>query len=157
MNNDEPTYRILDIIEGTCVDGPGLRIAIYFAGCEHGCPGCHNPQSWSHDAGFDITLSELLEKIDISGFNVTLSGGDPIYQAVKLKPLLEEIKKRGKTIWLYTGFLYEQLLSMETVRPLLKLIDAVVDGPFILELRDTTLPFRGSGNQRIIFPSEFGF
>lgn len=150
MSNTEPTYRIMDVVEGTSVDGPGLRTSIYFAGCDHHCPGCHNPQTWPHDAGHDMTLSELLTIIKTANFNVTLTGGDPVYQASKLKPLLQAIKEMGKSIWLYTGFTFEQLQQMPQMLELIPLLEAVVDGPFIEELRDTSLPFRGSSNQRII-------
>ena len=73
------TYRVLDIIKGTTVDGPGFRTAIYFAGCRHQCPGCHNPQSWDFNAGNEMTLEELMKIIDEEDFDVTLSGGDPFY------------------------------------------------------------------------------
>ena len=150
MSDSEIQFRIVDIVEGTSVDGPGLRTAIYFAGCDHHCPGCHNPQTWPHDAGHDMSLEELMSIIRIADFNVTLTGGDPIYQAHKLKPLVENIRKLGKTVWLYTGFTFNEINNMESVKPWLKMIDTVVDGPFIEELRDTSLPFRGSSNQNII-------
>lgn len=148
----EPVYRIVDIVEGTSVDGPGLRTSVYFAGCDHRCPGCHNPQTWSHLAGRDYTLSELMDIIRRADFNVTLTGGDPVYQADTLGPLVEAIRAEGYTVWLYTGFVYEELLGMESVRPWLHLVDTVVDGPFILEQRTLDLPFRGSANQRLIKP-----
>lgn len=153
-NNSPAALRVIDIIEGTSVDGPGLRTSVYLAGCDHHCPGCHNPQTWPRDAGRDMTVDEILRVIDIAGFNVTLSGGDPVYQAERLLPLLQAIHCRGKTVWLYTGFTYGQLLAIPAAKALLPYIEAVVDGPFVLELRDTTLPFRGSSNQRIIYPHQ---
>lgn len=83
--------RILDIIEGTSVDGPGLRTAIYFAGCLHKCPGCHNPQSWPMDAGKEISTECLINMIEDAGADVTLTGGDPVYQAAEIMPLCREI------------------------------------------------------------------
>lgn len=142
--------RVIDVVEGTSVDGPGLRTSIYLAGCDHRCPGCHNPQTWSHDAGHDMTIDELMAVIEYNDFNVTLTGGDPVYQAEKLLPLLKRIRDIGKTIWLYTGFTYEQLLAMPSAKALLPYLEAVVDGPFIMEQRDPELIFRGSSNQRII-------
>ncbi len=142
--------RVVDIVEGTSVDGPGLRTSIYLAGCHHHCPGCHNPQTWADDAGKDMSVEELLPIIDHADFNVTLTGGDPIYQADALLPLLKALHDRGKTVWLYTGFVYEELLKNEKIVPLLPYIEAIVDGPYIESLRDTTLQFRGSSNQRII-------
>lgn len=68
--------RVLDIVEGTSVDGPGLRTSIYLAGCHHRCPGCHNPESWAMDGGREASVDELLDTIRYNDFNVTLSGGD---------------------------------------------------------------------------------
>lgn len=142
--------RVIDIVEGTAVDGPGLRTSIYLAGCAHRCPGCHNPQTWDFNAGKDMTVDELINIISQSDFNVTLTGGDPIYQAEALIPLAKKIRELGYSIWLYTGFTFEQLQDMPIAMQLLEYIDTIVDGPFILEQRDTSLQFRGSSNQRII-------
>lgn len=148
--NSNPTLRVVDIVDGTSVDGPGLRTSIYFAGCDHHCPGCHNPSTWSHDAGHDMTVEQLLAHIESNGFNVTFSGGDPLYQATNAAILAAAIKQKlGKTIWCYTGFRYEELIST-AARQLLDNIDILVDGPFIESLRDTSLHFRGSSNQRLI-------
>lgn len=142
--------RVIDIVEGTAVDGPGLRTSIYLAGCAHRCPGCHNPQTWDFNAGKDMTVDELINIISQSDFNVTLTGGDPIYQAEALIPLAKKIRELGYSIWLYTGFTFEQLQDLPIAMQLLEYIDTIVDGPFILEQRDTSLQFRGSSNQRII-------
>lgn len=147
------TLRVVDIVEGTTVDGPGLRTSIYLAGCDHRCPGCHNPQTWPMDAGHDMTIDDLLAIIDHANFNVTLSGGDPIYQSHKLLPLLKALAERGKTVWLYTGFTFEELLEIPQAVALLPYLEAVVDGPYIADLRDISLRFRGSSNQRIIKPN----
>lgn len=142
--------RILDIIEGTSVDGPGLRTAIYFAGCRHECPGCHNPQSWPMDAGYEISADRLIEIVEEAGADVTLTGGDPVYQAADIIPFCRELKRRERNIWLYTGFRYEELMTGKTSKELLDYIDVVVDGPFVESLRDTSLLFRGSSNQRLV-------
>lgn len=145
-----PFIRVAGIVDGTSVDGPGLRTSIYTAGCAHECPGCHNPSTWPFDAGDVYTAGRLLQRIDANGFNVTFSGGDPMYQADALLPLAEAIKQRGLTLWCYTGFLYEQLLHMPAQAALLNHIDVLVDGPYIADLRDPDLRFRGSSNQRLI-------
>lgn len=145
------TLRVIDIIAGTSVDGPGLRSAIYFAGCDHRCPGCHNPQSWDPNAGTPLTIAAIMDRIEEEDFNVTFSGGDPLQQPLdRLTELAEAIKQSGKTIWCYTGYRYEEVCSRPDIMPLFRLIDVLVDGPFIESLRDTTLRFRGSSNQRII-------
>jgi anaerobic ribonucleoside-triphosphate reductase activating protein len=147
--------RVIDIVEGTAVDGPGLRTSIYFAGCAHHCEGCHNRQSWDFEAGHDMSVESILEVIDRNGFNVTFSGGDPMYQSDSLVELARAIKDRGLTLWIYTGFRYEDLVDAPDSRSeLFRLADVVVDGPFILSLRDESLRFKGSSNQRIISTSD---
>ncbi|MCM1356394.1 MAG: anaerobic ribonucleoside-triphosphate reductase activating protein [Staphylococcus sp.] len=142
--------RILDIVPGTSVDGPGLRTAIYFAGCSHQCPGCHNPQSWDFDGGREMSVEEIAGIVKEHDFDVTFTGGDPLYHAADLLPLAVEIAKLGKSIWCYTGFRYEEVVKFAGVRPLLPYIEVLVDGPFVEELRDVHLLFRGSANQRLV-------
>lgn len=144
--------RVLDIIPGTSVDGPGLRTTIYFAGCAHHCEGCHNPQSWDPQGGRLMSPEEIIEIIEDNGFNVTFSGGDPLFQADALLPLAEEIRRRGYNIWLYTGYTFERIAASDALRPILAAVDVIVDGPFVQALRDTHLRFRGSSNQRILLP-----
>lgn len=146
------TIRILDIIEETMADGPGLRTSIYCAGCAHHCPGCHNPQSWDLRGGREMSVDELLDIIKADEFsNVTFSGGDPLYQVEAFTELARRIKEEtSKNIWCYTGFTYEEILADPRLSMILPYIDTLVDGPFIQELRDPELHFRGSSNQRLI-------
>ena len=148
--------RILDIIEETMADGPGLRTSVYCAGCAHHCPGCHNPQSWDFAGGREVDVDEILEIIKADEFsNVTFSGGDPLYQVEAFTELARLIKEEtGKNIWCYTGFTYEEIIKDERLSQILPYIDTLVDGPYIEELRDTDLHFRGSSNQRIIHLKE---
>lgn len=142
----------MDIALQTMADGPGLRTSIYCAGCLHHCPGCHNPQSWDMANGKWMTLDEIMEIIRKDEFsNVSFSGGDPFYQVEAFTNLAKRIKQEtGKNIWCWTGFTLEEIQADEHLAQLLPYIDTLVDGPFILEQRDTTLLFRGSPNQRII-------
>ncbi len=142
--------KVLDIVRGTTVDGPGFRTAIYFAGCEHRCPGCHNPQSWDFNAGKEMTISEIMDVVMEEDFDVTFTGGDPLYQASQIAYLAKEIKEAGHTVWLYSGFTMEEILASPALSKPLQWIDTIVDGPFIESLRDPDLQFRGSSNQRII-------
>ncbi len=144
------TLRVLDIIGGTSVDGPGLRTSIYFAGCTHNCPECHNPESHDPAGGHPMTLDEIMEIITDNDFNVTFSGGDPMYQAEALLPLARLIHEAGYTLWCYTGYTYEEVVASPVMNRLLDYIDVLVDGRYIDALRDTQLRFRGSSNQRII-------
>ena len=143
---------LLDIIDDTTVDGPGFRTAIYAAGCEHRCPGCHNPESWDFGKGTFVDVAEILQRILEDEFaNVTFTGGDPMYQPEAFAELARAIRLQSrKTIWCYTGFWFETLLSMPAQRMLLEQIDVLVDGPFVQALRSEEYPFRGSSNQRLV-------
>ena len=133
-------------------DGPGLRTSIYSSGCPHHCRGCHNPQSWDIANGKWMSIDEILDIIKADSIsNVSFSGGDPFFQVAAFTELARRIKaETGKTIWCWTGYTIEQIRADERLSMLLPYIDTLVDGPFILEQRDTTLLFRGSPNQRII-------
>lgn len=150
---NEVKVSIMDIIDGTVVDGPGFRLSIYCAGCGHHCNGCHNPQSWEIKNGRFVDIDELVRIVSASPWNVTFSGGDPFFQAEGFALLARRIKEEcGKTIWCYTGFTIEQLVEEGDPHrlALLKSIDVLVDGPFVEALKDPDLRFRGSSNQRIL-------
>lgn len=142
--------RVLDIVRGTTVDGPGFRTSIYFAGCRHACPGCHNPQSWDFSGGVEMDLDEIMEIVREEDFDVTLSGGDPLYHPEAVRELSRRVMDAGHKVWLYTGFTIEEIEADPRLSYALEFIDTVVDGPYIEALRDTDLLFRGSSNQRII-------
>ena len=144
---------ISGIIYDSVVDGEGIRNTLFISGCLHHCHGCHNPQTWDFDYGYKFTKEKQKEFIKKCKDNplldgITISGGDPVYSSKELIPFLKEYKKENPThtIWLYTGFKYEDIKDNE----ILKLIDVLVDGEYIKEFRDITLAFRGSSNQRII-------
>lgn len=149
-----PTLRVLQIVPGTSVDGPGLRTSIYLAGCNHHCPECHNPTSWDFRGGTEFEINKLAEIIIAHGFNVTLTGGDPLQTPAinNLLQLVHLLKNAGLTIWCYTGYTYEELKTLPHLSALLSEFEAIVDGPFIATERDSNLPFRGSKNQRILRP-----
>ena len=143
---------VLSVVHDTMVDGPGFRTSIYCAGCPNHCPECHNPQSWDINHGTMTSTEDLMKEIMSDPCaNVTFSGGDPMCQAEGFAELAQAIRKESnKTIWCFTGFKYENLLKNPAQKKLLELIDVLVDGPYMKELRDTDLFFRGSSNQRII-------
>ena len=146
----QSTIRVVDIVPGTSVDGPGLRTSIYISGCRHKCIGCHNPQTWDFNNGTLMTIDEIMNVVEENGFNVTLTGGDPLFSIPAITPLVEAIHSAGYSIWLYTGFTFEQLSTIPEIDRILPHIEAIVDGKFEQELRDISLCFRGSSNQRII-------
>lgn len=149
-NSSETTYNVLAIMRGTTVDGPGFRTSIYLAGCNHACPGCHNPQSWDPHAGETMKLSEILEIVDEEDFNVTLSGGDPLFHPESTKILIDALAERGRKVWVYTGYTWEEIIADLRLKNAVKNAAVVVDGPFIERLKDPDLLFRGSSNQRLI-------
>lgn len=146
--------RILDIVNDTTVDGPGFRTSIYCAGCRHACQGCHNPESWNFNGGNPMSVDELMQVIVADPFaNVTYSGGDPMFLAEGFLELTRRIKSEtDKSIWCFTGFTWERLHAEGTAQmiELAESVDVLVDGPFVQELRDEDLLFRGSSNQRLI-------
>ena len=145
------SLRVLKIIDGTSVDGPGLRTSIYFAGCNHACPGCHNPQSWDYSGGTAMSIDEIMERIIDNNLPVTFSGGDPLQQnTAAILELARRIKETGLDLWCYTGYTFDEVCASNSLKPVLKYIDVLVDGPFVISLRDTDLIFKGSANQRLI-------
>ncbi len=143
--------RILHIVEGTSVDGPGLRTSIYMAGCNHHCPGCHNPASWNPQGGEERSLDELMQVIAYNEAPVTLSGGDPLQQPDGTRALISRIKHElGYNVWCYTGYTWEEIVNDPKLFKVVQELDVLVDGPFKMAERDISLRFRGSRNQRLI-------
>ena len=127
------------LMPDSIVDGEGIRAVLWTQGCLHKCPGCQNPQTHSFDDGFLIDIEEVKEQIDaLEGQDgITFSGGDPFYQVEECIEIAKYIKSKKMNIWCYTGFTYETLIKLAKDNPkiieFLKLIDVLVDGPFILE------------------------
>lgn len=139
------------------VDGEGVRIVVFVSGCLHNCKGCHNPTSHSFEAGRPFTeelQDEIIDYINKTPFisGATISGGDPMYSAKAVADFVRRLRTEVKDIslWIYSGFRYENILQNSEMLDLLKLCDVLVDGEFILEQRDMTLSYKGSRNQRII-------
>jgi anaerobic ribonucleoside-triphosphate reductase activating protein len=153
------TARIAGVATESVVDGPGLRSTVFFQGCPHQCPGCHNPGTWDPGGGLEIALLELIELLKLNPLisGVTFSGGEPFMQAPAAAALADYLKAKGLNLWIYTGYTWEELLkSLDApgYKELLHFADVVVDGPFLQEGRDSALIFRGSSNQRVILVSE---
>ncbi|HBF39261.1 MAG TPA: anaerobic ribonucleoside-triphosphate reductase activating protein [Firmicutes bacterium] len=151
--------RIAGIANESVVDGPGLRSTIFFQGCRHGCKGCHNPETWDPEGGSPVRLRDLIPKLRLNPLitGVTFSGGEPFLQAIAAAELGCFLKEQGLNLWVYTGYKWEYLLknSMSSgFNELLNIADVLVDGPFQIENKSLQLPFRGSGNQRLIQVSE---
>lgn len=145
-------------------DGPGCRVSLFVSGCRNHCPGCFNEETWDFCYGREYTeeteayILELLKPDYIDG--LSLLGGDPFEpenQMVLVK-LLHRVRRTypEKTVWAYTGYTLEDLQTegfrarCAATDEMLSLIDILVDGPFVLALKDISLRFRGSGNQRVL-------
>ncbi len=143
-----------NITKDDMLNGEGLRVVLWVAGCGHHCQQCHNPQTWDAQSGIPFDYAAKLELLDelsrdyISG--ITFSGGDPLFPGnrAEVTQLVSEIRENfpNKTIWLYTGYRWEEVCDL----PVVQMCDVMVDGRYQKELRDPQLFWRGSGNQRII-------
>lgn len=151
-----PDLRVSGIVEESVVDGPGVRFVVFTQGCEHHCPGCHNPHTHALDGGTMMETDAILARFDedplLSG--ITFSGGEPFLQPEPLAVLAEAVHARGKEVMIYSGFTFEQLLDRgekePAVRRLLEQADWLVDGPYVASRRNLELDFRGSDNQRLL-------
>jgi len=149
-------------------NGEGVRVTLFVSGCTNGCKGCFQPQTWAFDYGQPFTeeteakLLQMLAPDYING--LTLLGGDPFEPENQraLLPFLRRMREKlpRKTVWAFTGFVYEALRTdgshprCEVTDELLSLVDVLVDGPFVEALHDISLRFRGSSNQRLIDMNE---
>jgi anaerobic ribonucleoside-triphosphate reductase activating protein len=153
-----------EILKADTANGIGMRVTIFVSGCTNKCPGCFQPETWDFEYGrlytpeMEQMIMDELGKDYYDG--LTLLGGDPMEESNQrgLLPLVERVKRElpGKSIWAYTGFVYDRDLMpggkryFDITDRFLECIDILVDGPFVLAEKDITLRFRGSRNQRII-------
>lgn len=148
------TIRMCGIEPESIVDGPGFRYVLFVQGCPHHCKGCHNPESWDKNAGYDMTTEEVFEEImknpHLKG--VTFSGGEPFEQVSALLELGKMIKEAGLSLMSYSGYTLEELKERNDPETdeLLSILDILVDGRYVESLRNLTLIYRGSENQRVI-------
>lgn len=140
---------------------PGISVSFFTQGCPHHCKGCHNPETWNFDGGKEFTyetLSEIENSLTANGIprSLAIMGGEPLCEQNAFLTLLivKTIKEKlpNTKIYIWTGYYYDQLKHSGDphVKSILKYADFLIDGPFIQELRDITLPLRGSSNQNII-------
>ena len=154
MSNNE--IRLAGIAQNSLVNGHGLRKVFFSQGCNHHCKNCFNPSTWSFDGGKMINMDSLVQQVLDEPFldGVTFSGGDPFQQPDKFAYLAKKLKEKDINIWIYTGYTFEELLELaktnESIDEMIHNCDVIVDGPFVQDLYDPKLLFRGSSNQRII-------
>lgn len=154
--------KVIKVTTNDIANGPGIRTVVWFAGCDHHCKGCHNPNTWNPNQGTDLT-QELINKI-IESCNksyiagLTLTGGDPLYvnNLEGVSDLIHQFRdtfNEEKSIWMWTGYKLEQLcdINMNPSRLYdLPLIDVLVDGRYVEKRKNVSLPYAGSDNQRVI-------
>lgn len=137
-------------------NGPGIRVTVWVAGCSHHCPGCHNPSTWKWKQGTplsDTIIQKILNTCDsphIAGLSI--SGGDPLFIKNRegiayLCKAFKERFKQTKSIWLWTGYLYDEIKDLDCI----KYLDVLIDGKFDISKKDPSLPYAGSSNQRVIY------
>lgn len=141
-----------DLQADSIVDGEGIRTVLWTQGCPHHCKGCHNPDTHDFDGGALVDvgyiIAEMKELKNQDG--ITLSGGDPMCQSEACLEIAKAAHEMGMNVWCYTGFTYEAILRNPKQMALLKEVDVLVDGKFVLEEKSYDLYFKGSKNQRII-------
>ena len=141
--------RIAGIQKDSISNGIGIRDVVFFQGCSHRCKGCQNPQTWDYNGGTHRWAASVLNELADSPNDITISGGEPLDQFEPLICFLMLIRERtNKRVWLYTGNTVD--VSKRTYQLLAEYVDVIVDGKYVEELRDTSLMFKGSSNQRII-------
>lgn len=148
--------RLAGVIRESIVDGPGIRFVVFAQGCPHHCPECHNSTTWDFAGGFETAPEKVIAQVKTNPLlaGITLSGGEPFCQAEAMAETARLAHEAGLNVWVFTGYLFEQLLTMAqtdtNVDALLRQADVLVDGPFIQKLKSYELKFKGSSNQRTI-------
>ena len=150
-----------DIKKVDVANGPGVRVSLFVSGCPHRCEGCFNPETWDFSYGVPFGEAEIQQILTFLAPDhirgLSLLGGEP-FEPDNQRAVLELVRRArrelpGKTVWCYTGYLFEELAGNQVgthSRTLLEGLDVLVDGPFVLAKKDLGLRFRGSHNQRII-------
>ena len=146
--------RFAQIVESSYVDGPGRRTTLFVQGCPIQCPGCQNRHLWAADGGTEIEVTEVAQRLLVTELPVTITGGEPFAQVSELATLLGLLRAYNPAlhIVLYSGWTLSELLSRPEpgVAQALGLADVLVDGPYVAELDEPGLQYKGSSNQRVI-------
>ena len=154
ISREGQIIRVCGVEPESIVDGPGFRYVLFVQGCPHHCHGCHNPESWDPQAGFDMTtgevFAEIMENPHLRG--VTFSGGEPFEQVPALIELARMCREAGLSLMSYSGYTLEELEGRHdpATDEFLGMLDVLVDGRYDEKLRNLTLIYCGSENQRVI-------
>ena len=152
--------RYAGIIANDIVDSDkGVCVSFWTQFCPHRCKGCHNPETWSKDGGKPLPenyIEKVMNYIEENGIerNLSILGGEPLAECNReiILPLLKAVKEKHKNclVYLWSGYVWEDIIDQPLVRDIMKYVDVLIDGPFIQEKRDISLFLRGSDNQRVI-------
>ena len=151
-------YRYADIKYNDIVDGEKVCVSFWAQGCPHRCKGCHNPETWAFDGGYELTdeiINKMLDKIGENGIdrNFSILGGEPlcIDNIYLTKDIIKKVRERYPdiTIYVWTGYTLRELIGDEIYDDILPMIDVLIDGRYIESERNLKLHLRGSNNQRI--------
>lgn len=153
--------RYAGIIKNDVAAGQGVCVTFFVQGCDFHCKGCHNPQTWDFEGGYEFTqetINNIITALKANGVqrNFCVMGGEPLHPDNRFLTnlVISEVKKAYPDIkvYLWTGYVYEKLVDKDEklLQNIFRNVDVLIDGPFIMEERDITLPMRGSRNQRII-------
>lgn len=150
---ENATLQVAGFLDNSTVNGPGIRSVIFLSGCYHNCEGCQNACIQSPSVGDCMKVSDLVTRVkeNLAYINgVTISGGEPFLQ--DFTSLVKELKNLGLNVWVYTGYTYEELLSLPTknIKEELKYIDVIVDGKFDINLTEGAPKYAGSTNQTFV-------
>ena len=152
--------RYAGIIKNDFSAAPGVSVTFYTQGCPHHCPGCHNPETWNFEGGKEFTpevIDQILEALTANNImrSLAIQGGEPLCVENEFLTLLivKAVKEKFPDIKIYiwTGYYFNSLPNTPYIKQILELTDCLIDGPYIEEERDITLPMRGSRNQNIIY------
>ena len=148
MDTDDD-IRIAQILRESMVNGVGVRLVVAFQGCSIRCPGCHNSELQDHNGGYLASIKDILSNVTDLTSGITLSGGEPTEQPLKVARLLEAAKKLALDTMLYTGLTKEQWLAHPFCNLMSQNLDYIKIGPYDESKRDLSASFVGSTNQRI--------
>lgn len=144
--------RLNGVVCESIVDGVGIRYVVFTQGCFHNCLECHNEDTHDINGGYLHDIQKIIDEIKENPLldGVTFSGGEPFLQAKELFEIAKQCRDIGLNIWIYSGFLYEEILENTDYMELLKICDVLVDGKFVASEKSYELQFSGSKNQRVI-------
>jgi anaerobic ribonucleoside-triphosphate reductase activating protein len=141
--------RLAGVLQESLQDGKGCNLVVFTQGCSIRCPGCHNPETWESNGGYEASVADILSKVTECTTGLTVSGGEPTDQALEVLQLLRKAKQMGLNTTMYTGLTMEQFIDKHYNEIILDELDYIKVGPYVDELRCTSKGMTGSTNQKL--------